>query len=249
MSYDYSLTMEDKLYELREAHKDYDALDIYNFDVINLNPSNGNIILDSENTNTFRNMYESYCGQEECFQLFIKNIEYSIEKKNENTRIIPKTFGKDRLCFDSFLQTNTNILIVNFKIYFVDNLPYWNNFLKHNPEIKPFEIKVTLEKQKFDEKNIETNFSTYTDIKDIKYLKYPKWLSKDSVYASSLKNFVRVLLKFIEVFRKLPQPSVSPAASHPGYLISEDRLRYCRSVGSAKYRRDGYIQALHEAAE
>ena len=235
MSYDYSLTMDDKLYELREANKDYDALDIYNFDVINLNPSNGNIILDSENTNTFRNMYESYCGQEECFQLFIKNIEYSIEKKNENTRNIPKTFGKDRLCFDRHLLPGqallgpavNNILTVNFKIYFVDNLPYWNNFLKHNPEIKPFEIKVILEKEKFDEKNIETNFNTYTDIMDIKYLKYPKWLSKDSVYASSLKNFVRVLLKFIEVFRKLPQPSVSPAAP-------------CR---------DGDIQALHEAAE
>jgi hypothetical protein len=198
--------MEDKLYELREANKDYDALDIYNFDVINLNPSKGNIILDTENANTLRNMYESYCGQEECFQLFIKNIEYSVEKKNENTRIIPKTFGKDMLRFDRYflpgqalsISCENNILIVNFKIYFVDNLPYWNNFLKHNPEIKPFEIKVTLEKQKFDEKNIETNFSTYTDIKDIKYLKYPKWLSKDSVYASSLKNFVRVLLKFIE---------------------------------------------------
>jgi hypothetical protein len=32
-------------------------------------------------------------------------------------------------------------------------------------------------------------------------------------------------------------------------LISEDRLQYCRSVGSAQYRRDGDIQALLEAAE
>jgi hypothetical protein len=194
--------MEDKLYELREANKDYDALDIYNFDAINLNPSTGNIILDNENTATLRNMYESYCGQEECFQLFIKNIEYSVERNNDNQTLnkknIPKTFGKDRLCFDGLLRADVNILTVNFKIYFVDNLPYWNNFLKHNPEIKPFEIKVTLEKQKFDEKNIETNFDTYTDIKDIKYLKYQKWLCKDSVYASSLKNFVKVLFKFIE---------------------------------------------------
>jgi hypothetical protein len=38
------------------------------------------------------------------------------------------------------------------------------------------------------------------------------------------------------VFRKLPQHSVSPAAPHPGYLISEDR-------------RDGDIQALLGAAE
>ena len=38
------------------------------------------------------------------------------------------------------------------------------------------------------------------------------------------------------VFRKLPQPSVSPAAPHPGYSISEDR-------------RDGDIQALLGAAE
>jgi hypothetical protein len=32
-------------------------------------------------------------------------------------------------------------------------------------------------------------------------------------------------------------------------LISEDRLRYCRSVGSAQYRRDGDIQALLGSAE
>jgi hypothetical protein len=38
------------------------------------------------------------------------------------------------------------------------------------------------------------------------------------------------------VFRKLQQPSVSPAASHPGYLTSEDR-------------KDGDIQALLGAAE
>jgi hypothetical protein len=38
------------------------------------------------------------------------------------------------------------------------------------------------------------------------------------------------------VFRKLPQPSVSPAAPHPGYSISEDR-------------RDGDIQALLGAVE
>ena len=38
------------------------------------------------------------------------------------------------------------------------------------------------------------------------------------------------------VFRKLPQPSVSPAAPHPGYPISKDR-------------RDGDIQALLGAAE
>jgi hypothetical protein len=37
------------------------------------------------------------------------------------------------------------------------------------------------------------------------------------------------------VFRKLPQLSVSLAAPHPGYSISEDRVRYCRSDGSAQY--------------
>ena len=31
------------------------------------------------------------------------------------------------------------------------------------------------------------------------------------------------------------------AAPHPGYSISKDRLRYCRSDGSAQYRRDGDI--------
>ena len=38
--------------------------------------------------------------------------------------------------------------------------------------------------------------------------------------------------------------AASPAAPHPGYSISEDRLRYCRSVGSAQYQNDGDIQAL-----
>ena len=235
MPCDYSLILEDKLHEIREANKDYDALNIYNFDMIKLesfassislqqvqrlrirdkpywdpmNPSKGNIILDNEsshpeqslieaaeNTNKLRNMYESYCGQEEYFQLFIKNIEYSVERKNKNEKIIPKTFGKDMLQFDR--PSEDNILTVNFKIYFVDNLPYWNNFLKHNPEIKPFEIKVMIEKEQFRIQNIETNFGEYTDIKDIKYLKYQKWLSEDSIYASSLKNFVKVLIKFIE---------------------------------------------------
>ena len=55
--------------------------------------------------------------------------------------------------------------------------------------------------------------------------------------------------KNIGVFHKIPQPSVSSAALHPGYSISEDRLRYCRSDGSAQYRRDEDIQALLGAAE
>ena len=42
--------------------------------------------------------------------------------------------------------------------------------------------------------------------------------------------------EFSGVFRKLHQPAASPAAPHPGYLISEDR-------------RDGDIQALLGAAE
>ena len=52
-----------------------------------------------------------------------------------------------------------------------------------------------------------------------------------------------------EIMCELPQPSVSPVAPHPGYSISEDRLRYCRSDGSAQYQKDGDIEALLGAAE
>ena len=65
----------------------------------------------------------------------------------------------------------------------------------------------------------------------------------------NIKNIRRVKNILHGVFRKLPQSSISPAAPHPGYSISEDRLRYCRSDGSAQYRRDGDIQALLGAAE
>ena len=63
------------------------------------------------------------------------------------------------------------------------------------------------------------------------------------------KPFVYSFNTLFRVFCKLHQPAASPAASHPGYSISEDRLRYCRSDGSAQYRNDGDIQALLGSAE
>jgi len=51
------------------------------------------------------------------------------------------------------------------------------------------------------------------------------------------------------ILHKLHQPAASPAAPHPGYSISEDRLRYCRSDGSAQYQKDGDIQSLMGSAE
>jgi len=81
------------------------------------------------------------------------------------------------------------------------------------------------------------------------------------IYCSKFKrskNLIDLLLKYnkniinfdnIGVFRNLHQPATSQEAPHPEDSISEDRVRYCSSDGSAQDQRDGDIQSLLGFAE
>ena len=100
---------------------------------------------------------------------------------------------------------------------------------------------------KLDFKKVSDNIYQINHDKDVIKFWSPKICVPFGIDKDYDKYYIR--LELDEVFRKLHQPAASPAAQHPGYSISEDRLRYCSSVGSAQYRNDGDIQALLGAAE
>ena len=129
------------------------------------------------------------------------------------------------------INTECRIMLCRY-VCNIELIPRNNNYRK---KVKRIKSKKSLSKL------IISNNDTSKKILN----RYP---SENSTNHYDLRK-TNVFPKFYGVFRKFHQPAASPATSHSGYSISEDRLHYCRSDGSAQYLNDGDIQALMGAAE